>query len=268
LASKPSSHSSNFVHDIERLDQHFLDPATADHIVGYATISPDDVILDIGAGTGILTSAILKTTSARVVAIEPDRRCRPYLERLQQDHPNLAIKLNRIQNMACSEIATTTLIIANPPFSALEYLTGLLRELPILRQAIMCVSRRWADAASAKIDGPEYGVPSVAIQSRFTARTTGLINGSTFTPPIRQPAALVEISRRPMPDAALDLLADSALNQAGSRLKDFLRSRRLRQTLNGRYHALLRDESLRRLQQRRFNELTNDQISKLARALK
>lgn len=268
MASKTRSDSFNFVHDIERLDQHFLDAATADEIVGFATILPDDVILDVGAGTGILTSAILKRSSVRVVAIETDRRCQRYLERLQHDHPSLTIKLDRIQNVPRLEIATATLMIANPPFSVLEHLTGLLRDLPNLRQAILCVGRRWADAVTAKIGSPEYGVTSIAIQSRFTARTTGLINGAKFNPPIRQPAAVLEIKGRPIPDPGLDLLAETALNRAGSRLKDFLRSRRLRRTLGAsRYHALLRDGTLRRIQQRRLRDLTNGQISEIARLL-
>lgn len=268
MASQPSPEPVNFAHDIERLDQHFLDTATADHIVASATIMPDDIILDIGAGTGILTSAILKRSSARVVAVETDQRCRPYLQRLQQGHPNLEIKLDRIQNIPRSEISTTSLIIANPPFSALEHLSRLLRELPELRQAIMCVGRRWADTAAAAIGAPEYGVPSIAIQSRFTVNSIGLINGDVFTPPIRQPAALLEINRRPTPDPGLDLLADTALNQAGSRLKVFLRSRRLRRTVGaGRHHALLHNHTLRRLQQRRIRDLTNDQISELAQLL-
>lgn len=268
MASKPISPSLNFAPDTERLDQHFLDRVTADRIVGAATIVPGDVVLDIGSGTGILTAAILRRSAARVIAIETDQRCRPYLERLHKRHSDLTIMLDRIQNIPRADIAATTVIIANPPFSALEHLVRLLRELPKLRQAIMCVSRRWADAATAQTASPDYGVTSVAIQSRFNAATIGLIDGSMFTPPIRKPAALLELSRRREPDPGLDLLADTALTRGGLRLKDFLRSRRLRQTLGSeRHRTLLNEATLRRLQQRRLRDLTNGQISAIAALL-
>lgn len=269
MASEPRSSSVNFIHNVERLDQHFLDPATTDSIVGAATILPSDIVLDIGAGNGILTSAILRRSPTHVLAIEPDRRCRSSLERVQRNYPNLTIKLDRIQHIPRSDLSATSLIIANPPFSVLEHLPRLVRELPALRQAIMCVGRRWAEAVTATVGSPRYGVTSIAIQSRFSSRTVGVVDGSSFTPPIRRPAALVEINRLPAPDPGLDLLALAALQNAGSRLKDLVRSERLRRAIGpDRQQTVLHDARLRRIQQRRLRELTTDQISELATLLK
>lgn len=268
MASQPTPEAFDFVHDIQRLDQHFVDAMTADHVVAAATIRPSDTVLDIGAGTGILTAAILTCSPRWVIAIEADERCQPHLERLRQDHPNLTIKLDRIQNVPSSDLAAATVIIANPPFSALDHLTRLVRELPRLRQAILCVGRRWADAATARTTADGYGVPSIAIQSRFNATTIGQIDGGLFTPAIRRPAALLELTRRDAPDPGLDLLADAVLTEAGSRLKDFLRSRRLRRRLGAvRHQELLHTSTLRRLQQRRLRDLTNQDLSLIAQLL-
>jgi 23S rRNA (adenine-N6)-dimethyltransferase len=51
--------------------QHFLRPEIARRLVAHAGVGPDDLVLDLGAGTGALTLP-LATRAARVVAIERD----------------------------------------------------------------------------------------------------------------------------------------------------------------------------------------------------
>jgi 23S rRNA (adenine-N6)-dimethyltransferase len=54
-----------------RLGQNFLDPATADQIVGQAAFAPGELVVEIGAGSGVLTRA-LACRALRVIAVEPD----------------------------------------------------------------------------------------------------------------------------------------------------------------------------------------------------
>jgi 16S rRNA A1518/A1519 N6-dimethyltransferase RsmA/KsgA/DIM1 with predicted DNA glycosylase/AP lyase activity len=56
------------------LGQHFLQsPSALQKIIEAANIKPGEIILEIGPGTGILTSELLKT-GAKVIAIEKDER--------------------------------------------------------------------------------------------------------------------------------------------------------------------------------------------------
>jgi len=58
----------------KRLGQHFLtDRTILEKIVDALDPAPDDVVLEIGAGTGTLTDALL-ARGLRVIAIEKDRR--------------------------------------------------------------------------------------------------------------------------------------------------------------------------------------------------
>lgn len=257
----------DFIHDTAHLDQHFLDPHSAERIVEHATMLVGDTILDIGAGTGVLTAAILRATPAHVIAVEPDQRCRPDLDQLSRRHAQLTVMISRIQSIPRPELAATTVIIANPPFSALEYLTRLLRELPRLRSALLCVSRTWAANASCQLGNPGYGATSLAVGSRFAATVIGQLDGSMFTPPIRRPAALLKITRR-TPSPELDLFAEAVLSHGGTRLKDLVRSRRMRRVLGAdRHHGLLCDPGLRQLQQRRLHDLSDDAIAMIATLL-
>lgn len=88
------------VHDTDRLDQHFLSSAAAHRLVQFAELEPADCVLDIGAGSGILTAAILQHNVARVIAVEPDQQCLLHLLHLQARSPALGVEHNRIQDVA------------------------------------------------------------------------------------------------------------------------------------------------------------------------
>jgi 16S rRNA (adenine1518-N6/adenine1519-N6)-dimethyltransferase len=58
----------------KKLGQHFLsDPSTAQMIVARSKISPDDIVLEIGAGLGALTIPLAQA-AASVYAVEKDQR--------------------------------------------------------------------------------------------------------------------------------------------------------------------------------------------------
>lgn len=75
------------------LGQNFLhDPNTLQKIVQTADLQPDDVILEIGPGTGALTRTLAHMhPSNTIIAIEVDQRLRPILERETQEMANLKI---------------------------------------------------------------------------------------------------------------------------------------------------------------------------------
>lgn len=54
-----------------QLGQNFLDPATADQIVEQAAFAPGELVVEIGAGSGALTRALVRR-ALRVIAVEPD----------------------------------------------------------------------------------------------------------------------------------------------------------------------------------------------------
>jgi Dimethyladenosine transferase (rRNA methylation) len=63
-------------------DQFFLkDEKMVDEIVRFADLSKDDIVLEIGAGTGVLTKELAKR-AGKVIAFEIDRKFKPFLEKL------------------------------------------------------------------------------------------------------------------------------------------------------------------------------------------
>jgi len=73
------------------LGQNFLVDRTAlDKIVAAAELTPDDVVLEVGAGLGTLTERLARD-AGRVVAVELDRRFMPVLRSVLADFDNLTL---------------------------------------------------------------------------------------------------------------------------------------------------------------------------------
>ena len=255
--------------DTQFLNQHFLNPTTARALVDQTGITEDDVVLDVGAGTGVLTAEIQRRRPRRIIAVEADPRCAPALRALAARSPRLEVRFARIQNIHPADLSEVTMIVANPPFSALEHIAALMRDLRSLRAADMCVSNTWATSVTAPPTSNRYSVGSLSIQTRFDAHIVQLIEGSLFTPPTARPAAWLHLSPASRTDPILDMLADAGRHRAGMRVKELLRSPRMNRLpgLRRRVQALGRDVGIKELQQRRLSALTMPQLAQLVRAI-
>lgn len=69
-----------------RFGQNFLDPATAEQIVDQAELVPGELVIEVGAGSGAFTRALVRR-GVRLIAVEPDphwaRRLREELRGVQ-----------------------------------------------------------------------------------------------------------------------------------------------------------------------------------------
>ena len=71
------------------LGQHFLNNRDIlQRIVKVIDPRPEDIIIEIGAGKGVLTF-LLSNSNARIIAIEKDKTLIPYLKKKEQ--PNLTV---------------------------------------------------------------------------------------------------------------------------------------------------------------------------------
>jgi 16S rRNA (adenine1518-N6/adenine1519-N6)-dimethyltransferase len=100
------------------LGQNFLvDQAALDKIVAAAELTPQDVVLEIGAGLGTLTRELARS-AAHVVAVELDRRLMPVLRSVLSDLDNVTLVQGDILDLdPASLIRTAT---AHLPISNLQ----------------------------------------------------------------------------------------------------------------------------------------------------
>lgn len=100
-----------------RLDQNFLrSPKLALFLIGHSNIKKRDLVIDIGAGSGVITSALAKRCK-KVIAVEKDaetaKRLRENLAR--QNITNVEVVEGDFREMKLPDEPYK--IFANPPFS-------------------------------------------------------------------------------------------------------------------------------------------------------
>jgi 16S rRNA (adenine1518-N6/adenine1519-N6)-dimethyltransferase len=179
------------------LGQHFL---ADDNILGVAgrlaALSPEDVVLEIGAGLGVLTRYLAERV-AHVHAVELDRSLEPHLRDAVAGYEHvdlvfgdaLALPLAALEPPATKLVANLPYQVATPV--VVESLDG----LPLVERWCVMVQREVADRFFAEPGTRSYGAVSVLI--RLTAVRTGThpVARTVFRPPPNVDSTLVAFER-------------------------------------------------------------------------
>ena len=195
-----------------RLGQNFLaDPNLLDAIVRDAELDQGDVVLEVGAGEGVLTERLAGGAS-HVHAIELDRGLEPALAELARRenvdlHWGDAMKID----LAALDPAPTALV-ANLPYSvATPLILRTIEELPSLTRWTAMVQREIADRLRAEPGGRVYGSPTVLVQFACDVRLVRTVDPAVFRPRPRVESAILGLRRTgPGADAATRELVRAA----------------------------------------------------------
>ena len=97
-----------------QLSQHFLrGPKLAGFLIGHSNIKKRDVIIDIGAGSGVITAALARRCK-QVIAIEPDHETAELLRKNVEKYENVTIVEQDFMEYQLPD--GDYKIFANPPF--------------------------------------------------------------------------------------------------------------------------------------------------------
>ena len=175
--------------------QHFLrDPNILVVIGRLAELAPDDVVLEIGPGQGMLTR-YLAARVRRVHAVEIDRALEPALSDLGE---NIDVVFGDALQLELPSDATK--LVANLPYNvATPLVVESLDGLPNLGLWCVMVQREVAERFFAKPGTKEYGAVSVLVQ--LAAERTGFhaVSRTVFRPQPNVDSALVAFRRTALP---------------------------------------------------------------------
>jgi 16S rRNA (adenine1518-N6/adenine1519-N6)-dimethyltransferase len=195
-----------------RLGQNFLaDPNLLDAIVRDAELGPGDVVLEVGAGEGVLTKR-LAAAASHVHSVEIDRGLEPALERVAaldnvELHWGDAMKVD----LDGFEPAPTAMV-ANLPYSvATPLILRTIEQLPELTRWTVMVQREIADRLRAGPGSRTYGSPSVVAQLACEVELVRTVDPAVFKPRPRVESAILRLRRHgPGADAATRALVRAA----------------------------------------------------------
>ena len=141
-------------------------------------------VLEIGAGPGGLTRAILAQKPRQLVVIEKDRTCLPLLHQLQEVYPNLVVLEADALRMDLGVFGGRFHILSNMPYNiASPLLFAILELAQRLESATVMMQKEMADRILAGPGCKDYGRLTVNAQARCHARKCFDIRPSAFFPP-------------------------------------------------------------------------------------
>ncbi|MFI4860004.1 MAG: ribosomal RNA small subunit methyltransferase A [Phycisphaerales bacterium JB063] len=216
----------NFLHDGNHMAK----------IMDAAALSPGDVVLEVGPGTGALTERLVDA-GAKVVAVEIDRDMEPILrgrlgeritlhvgDALDGKHAiNPAVVSLLAQQRAAtvrerthpvnpskpqgplpdgrgsSEVGAFKLIANLPYHIASPLLANLALDYPAMSAAVVMIQKEVADRLTASPGTKAYGPLGILLQAVFEVSRVGVLKPGCFYPPPSIDSAVVVLHRRPTP---------------------------------------------------------------------
>jgi 16S rRNA (adenine1518-N6/adenine1519-N6)-dimethyltransferase len=191
----------------KELGQHFLVDENLLGVIGrLAELGPDDVVLEVGPGLGVLTT-YLADRAAHVHAVELDRSLESRLRETLASRENVELHFGDALRLDLSALEPLpTKLVSNFPYNiATPLVVESLAGLPSVQLWCVMVQREVADRFFAEPRTKAYGAVSVLVQ--LAAERTGFhaVSRSVFRPQPNVDSALVAFRRRELPEHFADI---------------------------------------------------------------
>jgi 16S rRNA (adenine1518-N6/adenine1519-N6)-dimethyltransferase len=197
---------------VVRLGQNFLaDPNLLGAIVRDAELGPDDVVLEVGAGEGVLSER-LAVAAWHLHSIEIDRGLEEALAPVAA-LPNVDLHWGDAMKLDLAGLdPAPTAMVANLPYSvATPLILRTIEELPSLQRWTVMVQREIADRLRAGPGSRTYGSPSAVAQLACEVELLRAVDPAVFKPRPRVDSAILRLRRTgPGADAATRALIRAA----------------------------------------------------------
>jgi 16S rRNA (adenine1518-N6/adenine1519-N6)-dimethyltransferase len=191
------------------LGQNFLIDSNILDVIGRAAaLAPEDVVLEVGGGLGVL-SEYLADRTAHVHVVEVDRRLEPPLRDALDGHENATLHFADAVRLDLAALRPApTKVVANLPYGvAASVLLRTIEELPSAHTWVAMVQKEVGERFAARPGSAAYGVPSVLAQLACDVKVLRGISRTVFHPVPNVDSVLVGLERRgPAPEPALRAL--------------------------------------------------------------
>jgi 16S rRNA (adenine1518-N6/adenine1519-N6)-dimethyltransferase len=182
---------------VVRLGQNFLaDTNLLAALVRDAQIAAEDVVLEVGAGEGVLTERLAELARS-VHVVEIDRGLEGELASVLA-LPNVSMHWGDAMKINFAELTPApTAVVSNLPYSvATPVILRTIEELPTVREWTVMVQREIADRLRASPGSRTYGSPSVLAQIACRVELVRKVDPAVFRPRPRVDSAILRLRRR------------------------------------------------------------------------
>ncbi len=244
------------------LGQHFLKDQNIIRKIIVA-FEPDEKssCIEIGPGTGALTTYLLEKFPKNIAFVEIDQEAYTYLCEKFPQRKTAFINANFLK-MDLSAYTSLSLI-GNLPYNiSSQIIFKILENRPIVDYGIFMVQKEVAARYTASPNTKDYGILSVLLQTFYQVELLFTVSKNVFVPPPKVESAVFRIIRKnnvklPFPDSYFFAFVKMAFNQ---------RRKMLRKSLQKFVDFNTVDESIRYFADKRPEQLTKEDFLKIVGA--
>ncbi|MBX4189954.1 16S rRNA (adenine(1518)-N(6)/adenine(1519)-N(6))-dimethyltransferase RsmA [Candidatus Parcubacteria bacterium] len=158
------------------LGQNFLiNQGIVQKIIDAAELSKEDVVLEVGPGTGILTRELEKL-AGKVIAVEKDRRA---IDQLRQDLPNVEIIEKDVLEFT-PELDSYKIVANLPYYITSHFLRIALEDWPAPKLMILMVQKEVAQRIMAQ--PPDMNLLALSVQMYAKPEIISHVSRGSFRP--------------------------------------------------------------------------------------
>lgn len=256
----------------KRFGQHFLvNLKAARRIVDYLDLKPDQKVLEIGPGKGVLTQYLLEKAK-KVIGVELDRDLYAYLIEKFKESKSLEVINQDILKTDLKEVVRqqgNLKVIGNIPYQIttpiLEYL---IQNRQLIDLAVLTVQKEVAQRICARPGTPDWSPLSIGIQLFSNPEILFILRPNSFYPPPKVDSAVIRLKfpSKPKVEVEFPFFSDLVKAVFSQRRKTLLNSLSKSLNLNkDELRAILKEAEID--SKRRGETLSLKELGKLARII-
>ena len=185
----------------KRFGQHFLkDKRTIQRIIDALAPRQDETIIEIGPGTGALTSQLVER-AGRVIAVEFDNKLAPFLDQQFNTFANFKLVMaDALATDFCREIlpAQQARLVANLPYNiSTAILQRLIEQRACVTEMVVMLQREVVERIMAPPGSSNRGFLSVLIEAYCETEKLFDVAPGAFRPPPKVWSSVMRLRFRP-----------------------------------------------------------------------
>lgn len=184
----------------KRLGQNFLiDSAVLEELISYASISKQDIVLEIGAGLGFLTE-LLSRKCKKVITVEIDTKLAKALGERLGDLDNVNLIEGDLLKVS---VPPFDKVVSTPPYHISSPLLFWLLERKF-DCAVLTFQKEFAERLVASVGSREYGRLTVNAYYRAEVELLRPISRTAFYPQPEVDSSIIRVNPRAEPPFSVD----------------------------------------------------------------
>ena len=179
----------------KRLGQNFtVNSDILQRLVSHASLTKDDVVLEVGAGFGFLTP-LLSGACKKVIAVEVDLALVNFLRKQLHSLQNVELIEGDVLKVS---LPPFNKVVSAPPYSISSPLLFRLLENKF-DSAVLILQKEFAERLAASVGSKDYGRLTVTIYYRADVELLDLVPRTMFYPPPDVDSMMVRLKPRAAP---------------------------------------------------------------------